>query len=329
MRIVFMGTPQFAVCSLERLIESQHQVVAAVTRPDRGAGRGRVSQAPPVKDLAVRHNIEVLQPERIRDEAFIEYLRNLKPDLIVVVAYGKILPEAILEIPRLGCLNLHASLLPQLRGAAPINWAIALGMRETGVTIIKMDAGMDTGDILYQESVEILDDDDAESLSNMLSVLGAQRVLEVLSEVGGKDAIVGSPQDHSKATYAPMLTKENGRIEWSRPTENIVCLVRGMKPWPCAFTSTRKGVLKVLRAEPLWPAVEERIPKPHTIPPGTVALTLRSDGFAVRTGDGFVLVTEAQPEGKRAMLGVDLVNGQYVKKGDQLGAEEEDSAGKP
>ena len=323
MRIIFMGTPDFAVCSLERLIESQHQIVAVVTQPDRGAGRGQKVQPPPVKILALRHNIPVLQPERLRDEKTIGALRELDPDLIVVVAYGKILPPAILEMPRFGCINIHASLLPELRGAAPINWAIILGMRETGVTIMKMDAGMDTGEIITQETVEILEDDDAESLGNMLSVLGAQRLLEVVCEIARSGSIASTPQDHERATLAPMLKKDYGRIDWNRTTEEIICLIQGTKPWPGAFTPTPKFNLKILRAEPIWPAAEEMIDKPKKIKPGTVALILKTEGFAVRTKDSFLFITEGQPEGKRVMSGVDLANGGYVKVGDQMGSETE------
>ncbi|HUT24871.1 MAG TPA: methionyl-tRNA formyltransferase [Sumerlaeia bacterium] len=320
MRIVFMGTPLFAVPSLERLIESSHEVLLAVTQPDRGAGRGRPLRASPVKELVAANGIEVLQPERIRDNA--EFLRRLAeraPDLIVVVAYGLILPPSALALPRLGTINLHASLLPRYRGAAPVNWAIINGETRTGVTIMQVDEGMDTGPILSQEEVPILEDDDAPSLSGMLSVVGSHALLAAINgiEVAGK--IEGSPQDESQASYARMLKKEDGRIDWSRGTDELVRRVRGTAPWPGAFTESESGPLKILKAEPLWPEAMEAIEDRGRIPPGTVSLALASHGFAVRTGDGFLLVTQAQPAGGKALSGADIVNGRHIKPRDRLG----------
>ena len=318
MRIVFMGTPMFAVPSLQRLIDSHHEVVMVVTQADKPSGRGQVVKAPPVKLLAAEHGIEVAQPTRLRDEGFIAKLAEAKPDVIVVVAYGKILPQTILDLPRLGCINVHASLLPKYRGAAPINWAIINGETESGVTIMKMDAGMDTGDIIVSEKVEILEDDDVTSLADMLSVVGAAKLTDVLDETEQSGEISAIPQEHSLATSAPMLKKSDGLIDWTRRTDEIIWLVRGTHPWPGAYTPSPHGILKILRAEMLWPDAVLSIAAPAMLKPGTVSLLLKSHGFAVKTGDGFVLVTEAQPEGKRAMSGVDMVNGQYVKKGDRL-----------
>lgn len=318
MKIVFMGTPLFALPSLERLARSSHDVAMVVTQPDKKAGRGRKLQAPPVKRAALELGIEVAQPESIRTGEFLELLQGLAPDVVVVVAYGKILPLAVLEAPRLGCVNVHASLLPRYRGAAPINWAIIKGETESGVTIMKMDEGMDTGDVIRREKVEILDDDDAQSLSDMLSVVGAKTLVEVLDEIERAGEIRGEPQDESQASYAPLLKKEDGRIDWSLLTERIVCQVRGMISQSGAFTETPKGTLKILAAEPLWSAECEKIPEPEKIPDGEVALTLKSHGFVVRTLDGFLLVTKAQPQGKRPMTGVDMINGKLVKAGDLL-----------
>jgi methionyl-tRNA formyltransferase len=319
MRLIFMGTPRFAAPTLEKLIGSRHEVALVVTQPDKKAGRGQTLQTPPVKELALRHGLSVEQPTTIRSEAFLEVVRSLRPDAIVVVAYGKILPQTVLDVPKWGCINVHASLLPHYRGAAPINWAIIRGERETGITIMQMDAGMDTGAILCQERVDILDDDDAQSVSNMLSMIGAEKLLEALDKIEAEGNVVARPQDSDRATYAPLLKKEDGRIDWSRRTEELVCLVRGTYPWPGAFTTFDKGVLKILRAEPLWESACEEVKKPHELQPGAVALTLRSHGFVVRTGDGLLLVTEAQPEGKRPLSGVDMVNGGYVKQGALLG----------
>lgn len=321
MRIIYMGTPQFAVFPLERLAQSGHQVIAVVTQPDKPAGRGQAMHMSPVKSFALARNMEVLQPARIHEEAFLKRLEELQPDLIVVVAYGKILPQTILDLPKFGCINLHASLLPELRGAAPINWAIMRGHVETGITIMQMDAGMDTGAVIQQEKADILDDDDAESVANFLSVLGAQNLVDVIDKIEKAGSLTALPQDENRATYAPMLTKEDGRIDWTRSTEEIICLMRGAKPWPGAFTTTTRGHLKILRAEPIWPAAEEKIENPKKIKPGTVALALRSQGFAVRTRNGFLFITSAQLEGKRAMSGVDLLNGHLVKMGDVFGVE--------
>ena len=313
-----MGTPLFALPSLERLANSSHELVLVVTQPDKPAGRGRKIQAPPVKKFALERGLEIEQPDSIRGEDFLARIRALEADAIVVVAYGKILPPALLEAPRLGCVNVHASLLPHYRGAAPINWAIIRGETETGVTIMKMDEGMDTGDIIRREKVEILEDDDALSVSNMLSVVGADALLEVLDEAERDGVLKGEPQDESQASHAPLLKKEDGRIDWASPTEKIICLVRGMVSWSGAFTQAKQGVLKILAAEPLWPSACEGIAEPEKIPPGVVALALKSNGFAVRTTDGFLLVTKAQIQGKRAMTGVDMVNGKLVKMGDDL-----------
>ena len=318
MRIVFMGTPRFALAPLERLIESRHDVLAVVTQPDKAAGRGRQVRPSLAKQLAIEHGLELLQPDRIRDQEFLDRLGSLAPDLIVVVAYGKKLPAEVLDLPRLGCINLHASLLPAYRGAAPINWAIINGDTETGLTIMKIDEGMDTGEIVSQEAVEILGDDDAESLGDMLSVLGSVHLVRIIDQAESDGCVTGTPQDDSLATRAPILNKSHGLIDWSRSAEQLACLVRGTKPWPGAHTPTAKGTLKILRAEPLWPEAVEQIGDPDRFEPGTVALLMRSHGFAVRTLDGYLLVTQAQLPGKRAMSGVDMMNGKHVERGDRL-----------
>jgi methionyl-tRNA formyltransferase len=319
MKVLFMGTPRFAVPPLEKLMESHHEVALVITQPDKKAGRGQAMHAPPIKQLALRQGLTVLQPSTVRDEAFLETIRSRGPDVMVVVAYGKILPQAVLDVPRFGCINVHASLLPLYRGAAPINWAIMRGERETGVTIMRMDAGLDTGGILCQERVDILEDDDARSVSDMLSVIGAQKLMEILDKIEKEGSLQGQPQDSTRATYAPLLKKEDGRINWSRPTEELICLVRGTYPWPGAFTTLGNDILKVLRVEPLWESACESVADFERLRPGTVALTVKTHGFAVRTGDGLLLVTEAQPAGRRPLSGVDIVNGNHVKKGALLG----------
>ncbi|MFP4381352.1 MAG: methionyl-tRNA formyltransferase [Candidatus Sumerlaeia bacterium] len=320
MKIIYMGTPLFAVPSLERLVESSHKVALVVTQPDRKVGRGQKMQAPPVKKFAEEKGIEVIQPKSIRTDEFLETIKDIAPDAIVVAAYGKILPESVLEAPRLGCINVHASLLPRYRGAAPVNWAIINGETETGVTIMKMDKGMDTGDIIARESTEILEDDDAQSVTQMLSVLGADLLVKCLDKIEQDDAIESRPQDDSQATYAPMLSKEDGEIDWSQSTEKIICRVRGVYPWPGAYTTRNGENLKIRRVEPVWHTLAEEIEKPEQYEPGTVIYLDKAQGFVVKTGDGLVMVTEAQPPGKRALSGRDMINGKLIAKGDKLGA---------
>jgi methionyl-tRNA formyltransferase len=320
MKIVFMGTPQFAVPALERLIDSSHTVSLVVTQPDKKAGRGQQMQAPAVKESALLHGIEVAQPSSIRTDEFLELLRQHEPDVIVVAAYGKILPIDVLDLPRYGCINVHASLLPRYRGAAPINWAIINGETVTGVTIMQMDAGLDTGAMIAQDQVEILEDDDATSITHMLSVMGAAKLLEVLDTLEKNGCVQATPQDEALSTYAPLLKKTDGLIHWAKRTDEIICQVRGTHPWPGAYTTLNDVTFKIRAVEPLWGPLKEDINRPERILPGSVAMVLDEHGFAVRTGDGFLVVTEAQPAGKKAMSAIDLVNGKYIAEGTVLGA---------
>lgn len=306
-RIVFMGTPAFAVPSLEALIQAGHDVIAAVTQPDKPSGRGRISQSCPVKELAVKNGIPVLQPVKIREEGFIEDLRSLKPDFIAVVAYGKILPASILSIPPKGCINLHASLLPKYRGAAPINWAIINGEAETGACSMLMDEGMDTGPVYFCEKTPIKPDETAEDLSKRLSLIGAgllARTIGLLLEGGVKPAA----QEHEKATVAPILKKENGRINWAADAGKIACHVRGFYPWPGAFTSW-KGLLKVHKGR----AIEQ---DPQGAGPGTIIEA--KETVKVACGAGVYEITELQPENKKRMPAADFVKGYRMQKGDRL-----------
>jgi len=320
MRLIFMGTPKFAIPSLRRLLESPHKVVAVVTQPDRPVGRGQKVTPGPVKELALERGLPVLQPEKIKGMNFDKELAPYKPDAIVVIAYGKILPPEILNLPKYGCINVHASLLPKYRGAAPVQWSLISGETETGVTIIQLDEGMDTGPILAQEKLDILEDDDAHSLADMLSVIGAELLAKTLDDIEQRGKVLGRPQDSSKATLAPMLKKEDGTINWARNTVQIICHMRGVTPWPGAVTWLGSGQhLKILLAEPLWKSEEESLPSAKKIVPGTVTGLFKNLGFSVKTLDGHLLVTRAQPENKRIMDGADLVNGGYVKIGAVLG----------
>jgi methionyl-tRNA formyltransferase len=312
MRIVFMGTPTFAVPTVQRLIESPHELVCVVSQPDRPVGRGRKIQPPPVKKLALEHGVEVLQPEKLRKENFHETLAPHAPDVIVVAAYGKILPPEVLDVPRLGCLNVHASLLPKYRGAAPVAWAIVNGERKTGVTIMEMDEGMDTGGIVAQREVDILEDDDAQSTENMLSCVGAELLLEVLEQVERDDRIVSQPQDEARATYAPMLKKSDGDLDWSLGSEQIVCRMHGLRPWPCCFSKLGDNVVRLLDADRLMG--HEAVPffeAEHK--PGEVVYLWRGRGPVVRTGDGYIVLTRAQLPGRKPLKGDDLINGGHVK----------------
>lgn len=323
LQIVFMGTPGFAVPTLKRLIESEnHTVAAVVTQPDKPAGRGNKLQPPPVKELALAHHIPVFQPEKIRGANFDAVLAPFAPDVIVVVAYGKILPPEILRLPKFGCLNLHASLLPKYRGAAPVQWAIINGERVTGVTIMLLDEGMDTGNIVAREEVEILDDDDTISLSNMLSVIGAELMLRVLDRIQATGKVESTPQDHTQATYAPMLKKSDGLLPWELRTDQLLCRVRGLQPWPGAFSFLHGKMWKILKVEPyeepdsLYLRTRRASDPAYRPVPGTVTSVVRGRGFTVQTGDGSLLVREVQPEAKPPMEAIAAVNGRLVQIGD-------------
>ncbi|ONI44586.1 methionyl-tRNA formyltransferase [Candidatus Epulonipiscium fishelsonii] len=240
MNIVFMGTPDFAVPTLQMLINEKYNIQLVITQPDRPKGRGNTLTMSPVKELALKYNLEIRQPERIKqDEELYEYLKKLSPDLIVVVAFGQILPETILNIPKFGCINIHGSLLPRYRGAAPIQWSIINNEQIAGVTIMYMDKGMDTGDIIYKKEIPILPNETTSSLYSKMMYIGADALKEALPliKAGGKER---EEQNHSAATYAPMITKALGEIDWSKTADTIDCLVRGVENWPGAYTY-RKG----------------------------------------------------------------------------------------
>ena len=306
LKIVFMGTPEFAVPSLKALIVAGNKVVSVVTQPDKPKGRGKVLTPPPVKELALQHNIPVLQPEKIRDETFINVIKGLCPDIIVVIAYGKILPKAILDIPPKGCINVHASLLPKYRGAAPINWAIINGEPETGITTMLMDEGMDTGDILLTEKIKIKDDDTASDIHDRLKDLGAQVLLKTIHALE-KGTIKPVPQDNFQASYAPMLKKEDGRIDWTLGPEGIRNLIRGLNPWPGAYTRWEGMQIKIFKAEI---TSKEKVAEL----PGTVLYSI-DKGICVATGKGSLLITELQPENRNRMSVSEFIKGYRIAKG--------------
>ncbi len=302
-----MGTPQFAVPILKALLEGDDEVVAVVTQPDKPAGRGKKLTPPPVKLLAQKYGVPVLQPQKIKEPAFLEELRKLSPDVIVVAAYGKILPKEILELPAYGCINVHASLLPKFRGAAPINWAIISGEKETGVTIMQMDEGMDTGDILLMEKIPIENEETAGTLHDKLSHLGARLILETLKRL--KDGTLKPRrQPEEGVSYAPMLRKKDGLLDFNRPAKELACLIRGLDPWPTAYAFFRGKLIKFFRPE----ALEKREGAPGEI------LGLERDGILVGTGKGALKIKEVQLEGKKRISAEEFFRGYRPQKGEKF-----------
>lgn len=308
-RILFMGTPEFAVPALEALIREGYPIIAAVTQPDRPRGRGRKSEATPVKKSAEERGIPVLQPERVRDEAFLKTFRDMNPDLVVLVAFGQILPMEIIEYPGMGCLNIHPSLLPRYRGAAPINWAIIRGEEKTGVTIIRMDVGVDSGDILLQKETPIGPEETCDDLHDRLAGQGARLLLEAI-----KGLMAGTPkrvpQDHAQATYAPRLKKEDGRIHWDADVKDIVNLIRGLSSSPGAYTMLGDQQMKVFSASGRKTPISET--------PGTIGREM-DEGLPVAARDGFVCLKEVQLEGRKRMRIHDFLRGCRVSAGESLG----------
>lgn len=323
LNIVYMGTPAFAVPPLKRLLESSHSVTAVVTQPDRPAGRGKQLTAPPVKEFALVHNLPVLQPEKLKGQKYDGILASYRPDIIIVVAYGRILPPEILKLPKYGCLNIHASLLPKWRGASPIQHAILNGDKTTGVTIMQLDEGMDTGPIVAQQDIDILDDDDYVSISNMLSVIGGEQLIQSLARIEEEGAVHSTPQIHELATYATLLGREDGLIDWKLTSEELTFRIKGLQPWPGAFSFLQGAMWKFLRAQPVyeWDQEEasEHLEKDaDSQVPGTVTGLWKKKGFFVRTGDGHLLVTAVQPPGKKPLAATDIVNGSLIDAGRQF-----------
>jgi methionyl-tRNA formyltransferase len=308
-KIVFMGTPEFAVPSLDGLISNDYPIIAVVTQPDRPKGRGRIAAPPPIKVIAGRYGLPVVQPERMKNREFVDYLKSVSPDMVVVAAFGQILPRAILEIPKMGCINVHPSLLPKYRGAAPINWALIKGEVKTGITIMLMDEGMDTGDILAQEETAIEPAETFGKLNDRLAVMGARLLLAAIDEVAGGRA-APRPQDASQATYAPRLTKKDGLIWWDADVRKIIDLIRGLSPAPCAYTFCKEKMLKI------FSALGEEVPSPES--PGMIgAVTAKGLGIAAR--NGYVYLQEVQLENKKRMSIVDFLRGFRMAPGDTLG----------
>jgi methionyl-tRNA formyltransferase len=306
--IIFMGTPDFACPTLQALIDRSENILAVVTQPDRPKGRGQKMTPPPVKELALRHGIPVFQPAKVRDPAFVEIIRELAPDLIVVVAFGQILPKTLLDIPPQGCINVHSSLLPRYRGAAPLNWCIINGETETGVTTMLMDPGLDTGPMLLKHSTTIDENEDIVSLHDRMAVMGAQLLAETLDgRLAGR--IQAEPQDNSRTCYAPLLKKEDGLINWQRTAREIHNQVRGMAVWPGACTTLDGQPLRLYRT---------RIGE-GTGAPGTVLRSSRGI-LEVACRSASLYIEELQLAGKKRLDSASFLSGCPVAEGSLLGA---------
>lgn len=308
MRVVFMGTPEFAVPTLEALLEV-HEVVGVFTQPDKPKGRGKAMAFPPVKEKALEHNIPVYQPVKIREEAVVEEIRRMEPEAIVVVAFGQILPESILNIPKYGCINVHASLLPKYRGAAPMQWSIIDGEKETGVTTMYMAKGLDTGDMILKEVVEMDPKETGETLHDKLSVLGGPLILETLRQLEAGTA-PRTPQDDAKSCYASMLTKELGSIDWNKDAASIERLIRGLNSWPSAYTVWNGKTMKI------WDS--DVVPYEGNEENGTVVAKDKRS-FTVKCGENALQILELQLQGKKRMNTQAFLVGNQMEIGMRLG----------
>ncbi|HWP22667.1 MAG TPA: methionyl-tRNA formyltransferase [Candidatus Binatia bacterium] len=307
--IVFMGTPAIAAATLAELVKGPDKVVGVVTQPDRPSGRGQQTRPSPLRRFAERSGIPVIAPEKIRTAEFLDRLRQWNPEMIVVVAYGRILPKSVLELAPRGCLNVHYSLLPKYRGAAPAAWTIINGESEGGVTTMQLVEKMDAGPIYLQEKIPLAPDETTGSLQEKLTPIGARLLLETLRRLK-EGSLEPIEQDESKATFAPMLKKEDGRIDWSRAAMEIERRVRGFDPWPGSFTHVKGKLLKVHRVKLVAAAFRAA--------PGEVVKADR-DGFWVHTGDGVISLEEVQLENKKRLPGVEFIKGARIKAGDRLG----------
>ena len=308
MRIIFAGSPAFAVPSLERLLSTGHDVVGVITQPDRPAGRGLKLRPSPVKELAVRHGLALFQPEKFNTKSFLDCVESMEPDLILVVAYGKIFRRRSLAIPKLGCVNLHASLLPKYRGIAPVNWAIINGECETGVTTIFMDEGIDTGDMIISKPAAIGPDETAGEVLGRLAVLGAGVVAETCDLIARAEA-PRRKQDESGASYAPKLSKQEGWIRWELPSEDVHNLIRGVTPWPGALAVHGDRPVKILRT---------RLSEESKDSAGTVIGVDSHKGILVSCGKGSLWLAKVQAQGRKAVNGADFARGYRIKVGDRF-----------
>ncbi len=311
MKVIFMGTPDFSVGTLEALVEAGHEVVLAVTQPDKPKGRGKEMQFTPVKECALKYNIPVFQPRRVREAECIEELRKYNADIMVVVAFGQILPKEILEMTPYGCVNVHASLLPKYRGAAPIQWSIIDGEEVTGVTTMQMNEGLDTGDMLLKVEIPIEEKETGGSLNDKLAEAGAKLCVKTLEALQNK-TVTPVPQGETTTAYAKMLEKQLGNIDWTKSAVEIERLIRGLAPWPSAYTNWNGKVMKIWDAK-----VVESENDTNEAQPGAI-VKVEKDTFDVQTGDGLLKVRELQIPGKKRMDAGAFLRGYQIKEGEIL-----------
>lgn len=309
MRILFMGTPDIAVGCLQKIIDEKHDIIGVVTQPDKPVGRGKKMGMPPVKELALKYDLPVYQPIKARDEEFVNILKDLNPDLIVVVAFGQILPKSILDIPKFGCVNVHVSLLPKYRGAAPINWVIINGEDKTGVTTMYMDEGLDTGDMILTSEFELNDEITAGELHDIMKEEGA-KVLKETIDLIEKGEAPRIPQNHDEFTYAPMMNKTLGQIDFSKSAKEIHNLVRGVNPWPSAYTTYKGQTMKIWKTKVLSESSDKA--------PGTI-LKVDKEGIRVSTKDNVILISEIQMPGKKRVLVEEYIKGNSIETNEILG----------
>ena len=307
MKIIFMGTPEFSIPCLEALINHEHEVIAVVTQPDKPKGRGKKVQPTPIKEVALKNNIPVYQPLKVKDPEFTTFLRSLSPDLIVVVAFGQILSKDILDIPPNGCVNVHASLLPKYRGAGPIYWSVINGEEKTGVTTMFMDVGLDTGDMILKEEIPILEQDTAGTIHDKLSSLGARVLINTIKLIEQGKAPREKQKDE-EATYAPMLDKKLGKIDWGKSSKEVVCLIRGTNPWPVAYTSYQGQKFKIYEAELFDKEYKGR-------QQGEIVEIVPKEGLVISTGDGSVIINDVQFDGSKRMSMDEYLRGHNITLG--------------
>ena len=328
MRIVFMGTPDFSVPALKALVEAGHQVIAVVTQPDKPKGRGKEVQMTPVKIQAMEYGIPVYQPAKVREASFVEVLKGLEADVYVVIAFGQILPKAVLELPKYGCINIHASLLPKYRGAAPIQWCVIDGERETGITTMMMDVGLDTGDMLEKAVIPIEEKETGGSLHDKLSMAGGDLILSTLKKLE-EGTLVRTPQTDERTCYAKMLTKSLGDIDWNQDAVSIERLIRGLNPWPSAYTMWNGKTIKIWAADVIAGREaaeflsESGVPAETGTAPGTVVCSDKR-GLVVCTGGGLLSIRELQMEGKKRMDTPAFLRGYPIPAGDVFVKKESD-----
>lgn len=310
MRVIFMGTPDFATGTLEEIVKAGHEVVGVVTQPDKPKGRGKTMMPTPVKETALKYDLPVYQPKKVRESEFVELLRSLNPDVMVVAAFGQIITKEILDMPKYGCINVHASLLPAYRGAAPIQWAVINGDKESGVTIMQMDEGIDTGDMIEKAVVPIAEDETGGSLFDKLSHTGAKLCIKVLKDLEEGTAVREKQPEESTTPYAKMIDKKMGEVDWKKSAKEIEQLIRGLNPWPSAYTKVHGKTLKIWKANVLSETSQMN--------PGQIARVTK-DGFAVQTGQGILEIQELQLEGKKRMDTSSFLRGYPLAEGECLG----------